>query len=411
MKDQRVIYISYNGATEPVSQSQVIPYLKALARKGYSFDLVTFEKKDTVFSDKETIRALDKDLIAHNIKLHRLRYHKYPSLLATAFDMCVGIFYILCLALKSRYSLLHARQIVPAVMCLVVGGLLNIKWIFDMRGLVAEEYVGHGAWREHGIKFKLVKWFEKMCIINASHIVVLTNRHKDFLLSLPFVNRDKIMASCIPCCVDMNRFNMLTIDERKRIREELAMGDEFTLLYLGSLGTCYFLNKMLLFFKKLKEIDSQAIFLFLTSYEQNGIFESAMKAGVATDSIKVKFVHPALVHRWVGVADAGIYFINPYKKLGSCPIKLGEFLSAGIPVVINRGIGDSGELVEDNKVGVVVDNFDDDHYAIAFNGLLQLSDSKESLRVRCRATAEEYLSLEGGVKEYLKIYASVGKKK
>ena len=408
---QRIMYISYNGATEPVSQSQVIPYIKAFAKMGYSFDLVTFEKKDTVFGDKATTAEIERYLIDQNIKWHRLRYHKYPSLLATTFDICIGICYISLLALKSKYSVLHARQIVPAVMCLVVGGLFNIKWVFDMRGLVAEEYVGHGAWSEHGIKFKLVKWFEKRAMINASHIVVLTNRHKDYLLSLPFLSRDKVAASCIPCCADMNRFNLLTNDERKKGREELAIGDGFVLLYLGSLGTCYFLDKMLLFFKKVKETDSQAIFVFLTSYDQNEIFSSARKVGVATDSIKVKFVHPRLVHKWVGIADAGVYFINPYKKFGSCPIKLGEFLSAGIPVVINRGVGDSGELVEGNRVGVVVDNFDDDHYAIAFNDLLRLSDSEESLRVRCRATAEKYLSLESGVREYSKIYASVGEMK
>ena len=91
---QRIMYISYNGATEPVSQSQVIPYIKALSKKGYSFDLVTFEKKDTVFSDKSTIAEMDKYLNNHNIKWHRLRYHKHPSLLATAFDICAGIFYI-----------------------------------------------------------------------------------------------------------------------------------------------------------------------------------------------------------------------------------------------------------------------------------------------------------------------------
>lgn len=59
MKDQRVIYISYNGATEPVSQSQVIPYLKALSRTGYSFDLVTFEKKRHSLFDYVLIKKFE----------------------------------------------------------------------------------------------------------------------------------------------------------------------------------------------------------------------------------------------------------------------------------------------------------------------------------------------------------------
>ena len=44
-KTIKALYISYNAITEPIVQSQVIPYLRELSKKGIKFYLLTFEKK------------------------------------------------------------------------------------------------------------------------------------------------------------------------------------------------------------------------------------------------------------------------------------------------------------------------------------------------------------------------------
>ena len=41
----RILYISYNGALEPLGQSQVLAYLRELTRHGLEFNLLTFEKR------------------------------------------------------------------------------------------------------------------------------------------------------------------------------------------------------------------------------------------------------------------------------------------------------------------------------------------------------------------------------
>jgi len=42
----RALYLSHTGMTEPLGQSQVLPYLRGLARSGWSIDLVAFEEID-----------------------------------------------------------------------------------------------------------------------------------------------------------------------------------------------------------------------------------------------------------------------------------------------------------------------------------------------------------------------------
>jgi hypothetical protein len=40
----KILYISYDGLTHPLGQSQVLPYLAELSREGYSFVLLRCEK-------------------------------------------------------------------------------------------------------------------------------------------------------------------------------------------------------------------------------------------------------------------------------------------------------------------------------------------------------------------------------
>ncbi|MCM8761029.1 MAG: glycosyltransferase, partial [Candidatus Omnitrophica bacterium] len=107
---------------------------------------------------------------------------------------------------------------------------------------------------------------------------------------------------------------------------------------------------------------------------------------------------------YLRIADAGLFFINPYKKIGSSPIKLGEFLSSGVPVIINPGVGDTEEIVREGNVGVVVENFTADDYKKAVERLLILKEEGEVLRRRCRDIAKRYLSLDEAVTKYARIY-------
>ena len=43
---RRVLFISYNGMLDPLGQSQVIPYLRELAKRGVRFTLLSFERPD-----------------------------------------------------------------------------------------------------------------------------------------------------------------------------------------------------------------------------------------------------------------------------------------------------------------------------------------------------------------------------
>ena len=85
---------------EPLGQSQVLSYLKCLS-SNQKIHLISFEKSADWTNVCERDRIAN-DIAAAGIAWHPLRYHKYPSALATAWDIICGISLGLCLVLRHR---------------------------------------------------------------------------------------------------------------------------------------------------------------------------------------------------------------------------------------------------------------------------------------------------------------------
>jgi hypothetical protein len=85
----RVLYLTYNGLTEPLGRRQVLPYVLGLAARGWRFTVVSFEKTETADDParEQVARLLEE---AHAEWIPR-RYHKRPTMAATSFDAAHGI--------------------------------------------------------------------------------------------------------------------------------------------------------------------------------------------------------------------------------------------------------------------------------------------------------------------------------
>src|SRR5690606_15899565 len=82
----KVLYLSYDGMTDPLGQAQVVPYLAGLAARGYQISLVSCEKPER-FADGEpaTRRALSNA----GIHWHPIPYTKRPPVASTVWDLAM----------------------------------------------------------------------------------------------------------------------------------------------------------------------------------------------------------------------------------------------------------------------------------------------------------------------------------
>ena len=55
---KNVLYISYDGMTDPLGQSQVLPYISGLNKYGINFHLISFEKPARFKKIEQTLKDL-----------------------------------------------------------------------------------------------------------------------------------------------------------------------------------------------------------------------------------------------------------------------------------------------------------------------------------------------------------------
>lgn len=390
-----ILYISYDGILEPLGQSQVLGYIEKLA-SDYSIYLISFEKKKDR-RNKKKIDEMRKSLSNTNIHWIPLTYHKSPSILATTFDITIGIFVAMWLTLTKKIKIVHARSYVPALMSLFIKQTTGAKFLFDMRGFWADERTDGGLWKPDGKIYQITKKLERIFLLKADHVVTLTNASKKILTSLDYLQRRSPPITVIPTCANLDRFKA----------QNNAPSKEFIFGYVGSVGTWYLFDETLVFFKALLKRKPEAKLLVVNRNEHEIIRSSISKAGIDTKKLELVASEHSDVPTLVSRMDVAGAIIRPcFSKIASAPTKLAEYLGCGVPCVGNSGVGDIEEILEGEKVGIALRAFSDKEINLAVNRLLTLIDDP-ALSSRCVDTAHRLFSLETGVSSYRSIYKSL----
>jgi glycosyltransferase involved in cell wall biosynthesis len=398
------LYICYFGIREPLVQTQVLPYLRQLAAAGIKVHLLTFEPGLRENWNTDQLARQREQLATELISWSCLPYHKSPTMPATLYDIWAGARFSVRLVRQERIQVLHARAHIPMAMALWAQKFAHVKLIFDIRGLMAEEYADAGIWTERSLPFRLVKRLERAGIRRADQIVVLTERLRDWLLEHKLKGAEQIEV--IPCCVDLARFDRRMATEDTEPHFPLG---RFEVVYAGSLIGLYLIEEMGRFFKALKEQRPNA-FLRILSVSPSEQGAAALKrAGLSETDFQIGAVPPADVPAHLRQARLGLSFRkHAFAQIAASPTKIPEYLAVGVPIVCNAGIGDTDELVERERVGVVLRDFQDATYESAATEALLLAEDLE-IRARCRRVARERFDLTTvGGERYVNVYRRLG---
>jgi glycosyltransferase involved in cell wall biosynthesis len=408
LEGRRVLFISYNGMLDPLGQTQVIPYLRELGKRGVRFTLLSFERSKA-FDAEGVLKCeqLRRELAAQGIEWHWLRYHQRPSVPATIYDVLAGIRKAASLVKRNHIEMVHARGHIPATIALALKKRLGTKMIFDVRGLMAEEYVDAEHWRKGGIPYRLTKAAERRILASTDATVTLTEKIWPIIREWEGLRGRTVHHEVIPCCVDLSVFKF-SEEDRARRRAELGLGDRFTIVYSGSLDGWYLTEKMADFFAGFLKRRPDAHLLWLTTGSHERVKELMKSRDVTADHFSVLSVAAPLVPSYLAAADAGLAFIKRcVSKIASSPTKNGEYLACGLPLIINAGIGDSDALVEEWKAGVLVEDFTEAEYERA-GSRIETMVADPVARKSARSVAERLFDLEAvGAERYASLYERV----
>jgi glycosyltransferase involved in cell wall biosynthesis len=392
-----VLYITHNGLTEPLGRRQVLPYLIGLSARGWRITVVSFEKDRTATPEAvATVKALTH---AWRIAWKPLRYHNRPPVLATAYDLLRG--YMRAGVMARHASLIHARSTVPALMASLVSRLSGVPWVFDVRGLLAEEYVDAGHWMRGGLRHRITAAVEVSLLRSANGLVALTRRTVGRLSDGAEADRP---TTVIPCCVDLRVFQP-SEQWRYEVRHDLGWGDEPVLVYSGSLGSWYRAGEMFDFFETAQKTLPGLRFLVLTPH--SSVAEQELRARQLVGLVVSRSVSPDAVPRLLAAADVGVCFLGRHaSKEASSPTKFGEYLAAGLPVVTNNWIGDAHDLAAE-PAWLLIDTFGSEAYHATASRLARLLREPTATRLAARSLARREFALETAVDRYHDLYLKV----
>jgi glycosyltransferase involved in cell wall biosynthesis len=393
-----ILYLSYDGLTDPLGQSQILPYLCGLS-VSYSITIVSFEKKER-FQEKR--QSLDALCSRHKIVWVPMIYHKDPPVLSTLYDVFKLWQISRSLHNKKSFDIVHCRSYITSLVGLWMKRRYNIKFVFDMRGFWADERVDGGLWKLSNPVYKSVYNFfkrkEKQFIEEADVVISLTENAKQEILSWNLNKKIKV----IPCCVDLTLFNAANITpaQQNALRSELGIAEHaFVVLYLGSLGTWYMTDEMLTFFSALKKNKPCARFLILTP-DKPEIGNYRYK-----DDTIVRKVSRELVPLYISISQASLIFIKPvFSKKASSATKMAEVLAMGVPIVVNSGWGDVEYLLENGTCGVLLKNFEAGEMNRGVEELIALTSISKKASPKMDM---ENFSLTSGVDAYRAVYDAI----
>ena len=394
-----LLYLSYDGMTDPLGRSQVLPYLIGLAARGHRIDLISLDKPNLLARNGRTVKALCD---AAGIRWHSIPYRWSPAFIAGRRNVRALTLTGAALQQERNHDLVHCRSDLAGIAGLALQRRFGLKLLYDMRALWPDERAEGGAWDQSKFIYRaLFRHFKRLqheLVARSDAVVTLSNRGRDMLPSLGLNNNT--LVDVIPCCADFDHFTLPNPAGRAARRFELAVGSAPLLIHLGTIGCNVMLDEMLDFFAAYRRRRADARLLFLTPAGDVKICAAAAARGLS-DAVEIRSATREEVPDWIGAADLGLFFVRPVpSKRAASPTKLGEMLACGLPVITNDGIGDMSEIIAEIGAGVVIDRFDPTAYDQAIDRL----DNSRFDPAAIRQQARKWFDIVGGIDRYDLLY-------
>jgi len=392
------LFISWDGPGTTYLESLFLPIFAQLQEGGVSrFELLQY----TWGSDERTAAVRG---VAHRLGMsYEARpVWRTPQAPATAAMMAKGALDVVRYARRHGVEVLMPRSIIPAGMALLgMRFLPGVKLLFDADGLMADERVEFGGWSREGAPYRVLRSIEAAAVRRADVVLVRTARAQGLLAERgKLATNEKIVV--VSNGRDAAAFHPGSAAGRAAIKRQLGLASDTPLVvYAGSLAEeKYNASRIASFYAKVRQIKDDAHLLILTGATEVAR-ASATSAGIPLTSITVQQVPPADVPRYLAAGDLGLALIQPsFSMTAASPIKAGEYLLCGLPVLGTSGIGDIDAQFDDD-VGLLMGSLEDGALEDAASWFVnRVLPARKGYRERCRACGLEHFSLARSVTQY-----------
>lgn len=389
----RVIIFLYNRLFDPLIQSNFWLYIKDYLEdpsNPYRFHLVTYENPAFPLTPEQ--EELVRQWQAMGLEWSTLTWHPGQGLKYKLVDLLNGFKLVSKLRVKG-YNHIVTLGSVAGTYAYTYSVPLRLRLFLYQFEPHSEYAIDNKMWAPDSKQYKISHYLEekaaKFAKVIASGTVFMQERVKDVWYS-------KAAFFRIPTVANDTKF---IYNEQDRIETRKKLGipeDKWVLYYPGKFGDLYYREAFAWMYKWLKEEEPRLHLLIVTPHtdeEVKALFDSA---GVPSGDYTVTHSAYDDIHKYASASDFAIISVppGPSKKFIS-NIKVGEYLCAGLPFLITRGVSEDHLYAEQKNVGVVVDDFIEPEIKKAWPQIKEyLEMDADKRRKHCREVGVEYRGFE-----------------
>lgn len=378
----RILFITWDGPQTSYLQGLFLPIFKGLAEHGHQVHVLQFTWASA--ANTEHVKNICENA---GIPYRAAPVWRNFASLGPLISALAGGRHIRRAVCDWNVDTLMPRSLMPALAVLAMGSHRGLKLIFDADGFAADERADFGGLSRTGATYRILRMVEKQTARVADGVLVRTPRAIDILVDRAKTERTKF-------CVVGNGLDPKPFLDCWPQRTD----KEFRLCYAGSLGAQYCPDQMLELAQLLRVHIPNLVFRIFTGDRAN--LDGALDRLCLSDQswIEVSRLPSESMPAALMQCDLALALRKPaFSTQGVAPIKLGEYMLAGLPVIGTEGVGPVEPLIEAGVMFPIKEDLSQawpwvrDH----------VIPHQNSLRQRAQALGLAHFSLKASVDSYL----------
>lgn len=388
---KKLLFVSWDSDQSNYLETLFFPILKGLQSKG----LIEAHVIQFSWAHKAKVSHIRQAAEFSGIKFTHHKVSRKPFAgLGALQTVYKGVFILKKYIEKHGVEILMPRSTMPATMVNRLWDWLRknrVKVIFDADGFPIQERVDFAGMNKDSLYYRLLNQEENKMLHLADRILVRSKKAKE-------KHGDAIgegKASKIVTVANGRDADHFNIDQEKRkvARERLGLKEQHVLwVYTGSLGPQYRLEEMLVLFEMYWKTNPQARFLILSPQQE---IDLTFLPSKIKNCVSIQAVEYEEIPTFLNAGDLGLSLRKEAPSIaGLSPIKTGEYLIMGMPVILSPGVGDTDEILRGKDFAFFWEKGEEEAL------MLWLQNLKLQHPSLIRDFAMEYFSLEKSIEDY-----------
>ena len=330
-----VLYLTWDGPQVTYLESLFLPIFDSLREHGIRFHVLQF-----TWAGEAKVGAIRDACARRSIPYEKATIIRRWGLAGLAATILHGSRRASANARANAIDVLMARSTIPALIALRARGPRQ-QLLFDADGLEIDERVEFAGLKPGSLVHRALRAIEAHAAYAADAVVCRSPFGLSAILARAGAGCDPSRFFVVSNGRDEALFRPQGVASDAAVREKLGISHRSPLVvYCGSLGQQYCVAGMAGFFTEVAARHGDARFLVLCG-DLAAAAALQMECGEYSQRVLTRRVEPDEVPAYLSAADLGVSFREPsFSMKAVAPIKNGEYLLCGVPVLANQAAGD-----------------------------------------------------------------------